>query len=180
LQPFDRFWLRWTPAWRSAAACLTLLLSIGFAQAERTDVRGMSVACILDQEARHGFPFGLLLAIAKTESSLNWRAYNSNRNGTSDIGIMQINSIHLPRLQRMGITPEKLWHPCVNAAVGAMILREFVDRHGMNWSAVAAYNTGNPRTRPTAAMRYVARVHAHHERILRSRTAWLATYGGAS
>ena len=41
----------------------------------------------------------LLWVIAKTESSFDTKALNKNKNGTYDIGIMQINSIHLPELK---------------------------------------------------------------------------------
>lgn len=44
------------------------------------------------------------LAIAYCESGLNPVAVNkSNKNGTTDGGVFQINSVHLPRLKELGL-----------------------------------------------------------------------------
>lgn len=130
-------------------------------------MRAASLQCLRAEEQRRGLPFGLLQAIAQAESGMNAFAINrSNTNGSYDIGLMQINSIHLHRLRAKGIEREHLWNPCVNAAVGAFILQEFIARHGMTWKALAAYNTGSPRARPTAAQRYVARVSHYWNAIL--------------
>ena len=64
--------------------------------------------CWFDAGQRHNIDPLLLYSIAKVESSLNPSAINRNRNGTYDIGLMQINSTHLPRLSKAGITREKL------------------------------------------------------------------------
>ena len=149
----------------SKALLLAGVLAAALAQPARAAKReheDLIRACIRQEEARRGLPRGLLLAIAKTESGLNWRALNRNRDGTYDIGVMQINSRHLPRLARYGITLDKLWHPCTNVSVGAYILHEFIAQHGLNWMAVAAYNTGAPHKKREAARRYVMRVWKHY------------------
>ena len=57
----------------------------------------------------------LLYAIASAESSLDARAINRNRDGSHDIGLMQINSMHLPDLARQGITRQRLLdEPCLS------------------------------------------------------------------
>ena len=43
----------------------------------------------------------MLYSIAKFESNLNSKALAKNRNGSLDIGLMQINSIHLPFLKKL-------------------------------------------------------------------------------
>lgn len=145
---------------------LLLKLALGVAPWVWADaVRAVTKECIRVEERRRGLPEGLLLAIANTESGLNWRALNRNADGSYDIGVMQINSRHLPRLQQYGITLENLWHPCVNVAVGAFILHEFIAQYGLTWKAVAAYNTGSPDTKPTAALRYVEKVRDQYVRI---------------
>ena len=50
----------------------------------------------------------LLYAIAKVESGLNPTARNVNSDGSRDIGLMQINSRHLPTLAQYGITEQHL------------------------------------------------------------------------
>lgn len=64
----------------------------------------------------------LLWSIAKVESNLNPRAINKNKNGTYDMGIMQINSVHLPRLKKYGILPQDLAIPRINIDVVAWVL----------------------------------------------------------
>lgn len=88
----------------------------------------------------------LLYAIAKVESGLNPGARNLNRDGSYDIGLMQINSRHLPRLAAYGIDEHSLQsQPCTSVMVGAWILAEFIRQSGYGWHAVGAYNAG---TRP--------------------------------
>ncbi|PXX53998.1 Soluble lytic murein transglycosylase and related regulatory proteins (some contain LysM/invasin domains) [Pseudomonas sp. LAMO17WK12:I10] len=101
----------------------------------------------------------LLYAIAEVESGLNTNAINHNKDGTRDVGVMQINSIHLPRLSAKGITERHLIEePCVTINVGAQILAEFVARHGYNWTAVGAYNAGSGEGRQAARMQYAHKV----------------------
>ena len=50
----------------------------------------------------------LLMAIAKTESSFNSTAININKNKSTDMGMMQINTIWLPTLKKFGIEKENL------------------------------------------------------------------------
>ncbi|MDV7398965.1 lytic transglycosylase domain-containing protein, partial [Arthrospira platensis SPKY1] len=80
-----------------------------------TEVHAVIKQC-LDQSAQHwGINPVLLKAIAKVESGFNPQAINrSNRNGTYDIGLMQINSWWLPKLSQHGITEPMLFDPCVN------------------------------------------------------------------
>jgi len=85
----------------------------------------------------------LLEAIARTESSLDPLALNtSNRNGSWDIGLMQVNSRHLSTLLSWGITADQLYDPCTSIWVGAWILAGNITRYGYTWRAVGAYNAG--------------------------------------
>lgn len=61
-----------------------------------------------------------------------------------DLGVMQINTQHLERLERYGISERDLFDPCVNIHVGAWILADAVRRHGMTWKAVGVYHSPTP------------------------------------
>jgi len=78
------------------------------------------------------------------ESRLNPKAINVNMNGTRDIGVAQINSIHLPVLQNHGIKESHLMDGCVNTYVGAWLLRKQISRYGLNWFGIAAYHSVTP------------------------------------
>ncbi|MDQ0741100.1 MULTISPECIES: transglycosylase SLT domain-containing protein [Pseudomonas] len=105
----------------------------------------------------------LLFAIAQVESSLRTDALNHNHDGSRDIGLMQINSRHLPWLSEMGIDEGRLLNdPCLSIAVGASILKEFIGRFGYSWEAVGAYNAGGSASRATSRQRYAKRVQERY------------------
>lgn len=95
--------------------------------------------CYQEAGQRYGIDPTLLRAIAKVESSENPRAVNQNK-GSTDYGLMQINSSWLPKLKTFGIEKEDLWNPCVSVNVGAWILAHNVQEHGRTWKAIGAYN----------------------------------------
>ena len=100
-------------------------------------------ACWNDVAQRHGIPADLLYAVAKVESSLDPKAVNRShfqRTRSVDIGLMQINSRHLPKLAREGITEARLFEPCTNLDVGARLLADLFARKGLSWDSVGAYN----------------------------------------
>ncbi len=101
-------------------------------------------ACWEDAGQRYGINPQLLVAIARTESGLNPKAINRNRNGSMDVGLMQINSSWLPKLAEFGIRQEQLYDPCTSIHVGAWILAHNIRRHGNSWGAVGAYNAVSP------------------------------------
>lgn len=85
-------------------------------------------------------PAELLWAIAKTESRFNANAINKNTNGSSDYGLMQINSIHKSWLEKSGISINDLYNPAINIKVGAKILSLCLNKHGWNFKAINCYN----------------------------------------
>ncbi|WP_414479198.1 transglycosylase SLT domain-containing protein [Pseudomonas bijieensis] len=118
----------------------------------------------------HAIEPELLQAIADVESGQRPDAINHNRNGTRDIGLMQINSIHLPRLRARGITEQRLLdEPCLSVEVGASVLAEFIARHGYNWTAVGAYNAGNSPHRQVARLRYARKVWQRYRVLTQAR-----------
>lgn len=99
-------------------------------------------ACWEQASERYNIPVSMLKAIAKTESNFNPRAVNRNTDGSEDIGLVQINSMHLPLLQKFGIDRNALFDPCTNLMTGAWILSSNVAKLGWNWNAIGSYNVG--------------------------------------
>ena len=89
----------------------------------------------------------VLRGIAYVESRFNPSAINKNRNGTIDIGITQINSIHLPRLARFGIRKQDLFDACTSIHVSAWLLKQKMEIHGNTWKAIGAYHSETPSFR---------------------------------
>ena len=100
--------------------------------------------CIDDAARYQGVHPHVLRAIAYHESRMKPETVNHNKNRTRDIGLMGINTVHGGELSRYGIGPDRLFDPCVNAYVGAWLLRRKVDKYGATWKAVAAYHSETP------------------------------------
>jgi len=118
---------------------------------------GAAPQCTWEQTGqRWGVHPHLLYAIAKVESGLNPKALNVNRNGSEDIGLMQINSSWLPRLKKeFGIEREQLFEPCTSLEVAGWILWHNRQQLGDTWNAVGAYNARSEHLR----LAYAERVH---------------------
>ena len=94
--------------------------------------------CFEEAGRLYGVNPRLLQGIASVESDLNPAAINRNRNGSFDLGLMQINSFWLKSL---GTSAQDLIDkPCYNVKVGAWILSGCLNRHGENWQAIGCYN----------------------------------------
>lgn len=120
-----------------AALCAAPLLSHA---GEDATVLG----CMAAASERYQVPYDLLRAIARTEGGAVGTVAR-NKNGSADLGVMQINTIHLPFLARFGITRDVLVHDaCVNVHVGAWILQRELGRGGDYWTNVGAYNSRTP------------------------------------
>ncbi|GAA4023173.1 lytic transglycosylase domain-containing protein [Actimicrobium antarcticum] len=110
-------------------------------------------ACWHEAAQRYNVNPAMLVAIARTESSLNPNAINRNRNGSYDLGLMQINSRWFPLLRQYGIGEQQLRDPCTSIHVGAWILSQNMQRLGNSWEAVGAYNSSQPMQRALYAQR---------------------------
>ncbi|WP_245965988.1 lytic transglycosylase domain-containing protein [Pseudorhodoferax soli] len=154
---------RWQRVARAARRSSTFLaISLAFLSEARAE------PCWRAAAERYGIAQELLIAVARTESGLNPRAVNRDhidRTSSYDIGLMQINSRHLPRLAQHGIAEADLFDACVNLHVGAWLLADAFNGLGPTWDAIGSYNAsctqlkGEACTRARA--RYAWRVFRH-------------------
>jgi soluble lytic murein transglycosylase-like protein len=92
----------------------------------------------------HGVSAQVVKAIIWHESINKPNLVLKNRNGSVDIGLGGINSIHYQELGRYNVQPEHLLDGCVNAYVTAWLLAKKVARYGHTWEAVGAYHSETP------------------------------------
>lgn len=98
----------------------------------------------------------LLESIATIESGMNPAAFNRNRNGSTDLGLMQVNSYWV---KAAGLDRERLLgDPCYNTRAGARILRSCIDRHGYTWEAVGCFNATSDNKRKAYAWKIFRRL----------------------
>jgi soluble lytic murein transglycosylase-like protein len=100
--------------------------------------------CLMPAAQRHGVNPHILRAILQVESGMRPHVVNRNRNGSIDVGMAQINSIHFRELAQWGITPERLLDHCVATHVAAWHLKRVMLLHGNTWFGVAAYHSTTP------------------------------------
>lgn len=103
--------------------------------------------CLAAAAAHYGVNLGVIEAIRKVEGG--WPgARIANRNGTHDLGVMQINSAWLRNadLRRAGITASRLANDtCLNYWVAAWIYRnELTATGGDPWKAAGNYHSHTP------------------------------------
>jgi soluble lytic murein transglycosylase-like protein len=124
---------------RSITAAVTLALAVASPLAH---------ADCFDEAARYQKVNPLILrAIAWQESHNRPDAVNRNANGSTDYGVMQINSVHLPTLSKYGISQSTLMEPCKNVYIAAWHLRQKMNKYGNTWAAVGAYHSESPPLR---------------------------------
>jgi soluble lytic murein transglycosylase-like protein len=104
------------------------------------------------KEAGHSYQLSpwLLWAIANAESRFDPTAINHNRNGTVDVGLMQINSLWT---EQLGETWDSLHDPCTNVMAGAWILSQCMQDYGYTWKAVGCYHSRTPERRDAYALK---------------------------
>jgi hypothetical protein len=102
-------------------------------------------ACIIPAARFHSVNEYILRSILKVESGLNpATTVSRNTNGTVDVGICQMNSMHFKRLAKHNIAPGHLLDPCICTYVAAWHLAEVMRNSGNTWEGIARYHSGTP------------------------------------
>lgn len=118
----------------------------------------------------------VIKAIARVEGG-GIGTMSKNTNNTYDMGVMQINTIHLPAIKKAypAITWEDIaFKPCVNVGIGAWILRQRLDETDDFWKGVAHYHSKTPKHRD----RYLRLVRTQYSRLLKHYIKKLSSQGG--
>ncbi len=109
----------------------------------------------------------LVVALAWQESKFNPRAQGQNRNGTTDRGLMQLNSSSFA-----GYSPEELFSPGLNAMLGTAYLRDSLDKAGNTVAALAMYNAGPNRVSligaPRSTLDYISNIMGYRDDLIQS------------
>ncbi|MDR0620953.1 MAG: lytic transglycosylase domain-containing protein [Deltaproteobacteria bacterium] len=105
----------------------------------------VTYACLSDAAERFGLPVTLLGLLMEVESG-RVGEISKNKNGSYDMGPMQINSYWLPLLKKVGLGERSVVdHGCVNVAVAAWILRSHMSRSESLAKTVSDYHSLNPK-----------------------------------
>lgn len=125
-----------------------------------------NASCWEEAGARHGVETALLKAIGWKESRGWTNAVGPKlKDGNRALGVMQINTIHLPVLAKYGIKKKDLFDACVSQEAGAWILSDCVGRFGKTWNAVGCYygGPGFKKLKQSVIVEYVLDVQKFYE-----------------
>ncbi len=113
-------------------------------------VQTVALACFLQAASLQSVPPTLLVAIWRVEQGLPGTV-SHNGNGTWDLGVMQVNSVHLPRLAALYGRPQSEVERrlrddgCFNVHIAAFELARRIEARGGDlWAGVGDYHSSTP------------------------------------
>lgn len=129
----------------------------GIASATTTtsgNIKPLTTQCLMTVANRYEIHPDVLLALLMVEGGTVGRNSRANQNGSYDIGLFQLNTIHLPALAALGISEDELRNDgCLNAAVAGWHLRRILTPKVMAsvtddesyLRAIALYHSATPK-----------------------------------
>jgi soluble lytic murein transglycosylase-like protein len=122
---------------------------------------GVPLDCINQAALHHHVPATMIVSVMQIENGRNGTAIK-NKNGTYDLGVMQINTSWLSTLKKFGISRSSLQHDaCLNVDVGAWILAHSIAK-SEGWRGVGNYHSATPKFNKI----YSAKVKAKYDNTL--------------
>ncbi len=124
-------------------------------------------ACLLLASQTYALPPAVLLGIYQVESGRVGQEVGPNKNGSYDLGPMQINTLWVPELAKnWGVNYEtaRRWvrdDPCTNIGVAAWILRTHLDETQDLSQAISHYHSRTPLYGDAYEERVVASMENH-------------------
>lgn len=104
---------------------------------------GVPLECINHAANTFHIPAMIIVAVMKIESGWNGAAIK-NKNGTYDLGVMQVNSSWVTHLKKYGITKQDLqFDPCINVHTATWIMAKGLSR-GEGWQGIGNYHSATP------------------------------------
>lgn len=102
------------------------------------------IDCINHVVRTYHVPAPVILSIMKNEGGRNGKAV-LNKNGTYDLGVMQVNETWLPKIVRYGYTREDLqYNACKNVSVAGWIIAQHLAKSDSIWKGIANYHSKTP------------------------------------
>lgn len=112
-----------------------------------------NLSCVAYAAQRRGLPVDLMLAIQSVERGQTGQQVR-NSNATYDLGAFQINTIHLPRIEKLGGNKQDILQKgCFNAEVASLLLYEAMThpkkQHHDFYTRAAGYHSWTPKYNQT-------------------------------
>lgn len=107
--------------------------------------------CLMMAAQTYNVPPAVMLGIMRVEGGRVGQAVGPNKNGTYDLGPMQINTLWAKKLSsHWNVSYETAFRmikddPCVNVSVAAWILRQRLNESGNLTLAIAHYHSKTPK-----------------------------------
>lgn len=107
--------------------------------------------CLMMAAQTYNVPPAVMLGIMRVEGGRVGQAVGPNKNGTYDLGPMQINTLWARKLSsHWNVSYETAFRmikddPCVNVSVAAWILRQRLNESGNLTLAIAHYHSKTPK-----------------------------------
>lgn len=100
--------------------------------------------CVLQAAAHYRAHPDLVRAIIRTEKGTTGKV-SYNKNGSFDMGLMQINSVHLADFKKFNISRDMLVNnECLNIFIGTYLLRRGMLGTEDFWKGVGNYHSTTP------------------------------------
>ena len=107
-------------------------------------ISDVSLQCINQAAYEQHIPAKLIISVLNVERGKIGTA-TRNKNGSVDLGPMQVNSRWWPELYQYNITPHDVqYNPCINLRVGAWILARSIASGQNLLEGVGNYNSHTP------------------------------------
>lgn len=120
--------------------------------------------CWSDAAQMYSVDPDLLKAIAWKESKGWTGAIGSPlKDGNVALGLMQINTVHLPVFRKYGVKKNDFFEPCTSIKMGAYVLADCIKAKGANWNAVGCYYGGAGSKAYRAMDGYIADVKVYYK-----------------